>query len=316
LVTSIDVNGNSVGLTYVLSSTTAGAGSPSIATALTQFQSTWYTLVINSYGVAQVPALEAFNGVPDPVNPTGQYLPQVFAPFMAFFGSTDPVAADLVAITDASGRVAQVTNILCPAPSSGVMPYEVAAAFCLLFAIVAQSTPHLTVAGQSLIDITPPANNLIGDLANYTNRNLLKSKGCSTVNLVNGAYQVQDLVTTYHPTGESPLVFNEARYLNIDWNVKYGYKLLEIAHLRDKTIVADGQITTVADIIRPSDWKAILFTYIDSLANLALITDPAFSKSTVVVEIDSVNPNRFNTTMSYKRTGTAEIESTTVTVGF
>lgn len=316
LATSIDVNGNAAGLTYALSSTTAGAGSPSIATALTQFQSNWYTLVINSYGVLQVAALEAFNGVPDPVNPTGQYQPQVFMPFMAFFGSTDPVAADLVAITDAAGRVAQVTNILCPAPSSGAMPYEVAAAMCLLFANVAESTPHLTVAGQSYVDIPVPVTNLIGDLASYTNRNLLKSKGCSTVMMVNGAYQVQDLVTTYHPTGEVPLVFNEARYLNIDWNVYYGYSLLQIAHLNDKTIIADGQATTVQNIIRPSDWKAILFTYFDTLAALALINDAAFSKSSLVVEIDPNNPNRFNTTFSYKRTGTAEIESTTVTVGF
>jgi len=316
LTAIIDVNGGSIGLTYTNTSTTAGSGSPSIATALTQFQAKWYTLVVNSYGVAQVAALEAFNGVPDPINPTGQYQPMVFMPFMAFFGSTDPVASDLVAITDAVGRIAQVTNILCPAPSSGNMPYEVAAAMCLLFAVVAQSTPHLTVAGLSYADITAPASNLIGDLANYTNRNLLKTKGCSTVTLINGAYQVQDLVTTYHPTGEVPLVFNEARYLNIDWNVKYGYTLLEISTLRDKTIIADGQYTSVQDVIRPSDWKAVLFTYFDTLAILGLITDPAFSKKSLAVEIDSVNPNRFNTTFSYKRTGTSEIESTTVTVGF
>eukprot|EP00697_Spironema_sp_BW2_P016218 gnl/Spiro4/7359_TR3854_c0_g1_i1.p1 gnl/Spiro4/7359_TR3854_c0_g1~~gnl/Spiro4/7359_TR3854_c0_g1_i1.p1 ORF type:complete len:648 (-),score=-116.84 gnl/Spiro4/7359_TR3854_c0_g1_i1:973-2916(-) len=316
LTTAIDVNGNAAGITYALTSTTSGAGTPSIANALTQFQSSWYTLVINSYGVPQLSALESFNGIPDPVNPTGQYLPQVFMPFMAFFGSTDPVAGDLVTITDASARIPNVTNILCPAPASGVMPYEAGAAMCLLFANIAQSTPHLTVAGESYVDIPVPPSNLIGDLANYTNRNLLKSKGCSTVMLVNGAYQVQDLVTTYHPSGEVPLVFNEARYLNIDWNVYYGYNLLQIAHLNDKTIVADGQITTVPSVIRPSDWKAILFTYFDTLAALALITNPAFSKASLNVQIDPNNPNRFNTTFSYKRTGTAEIESTTVTVGF
>lgn len=316
LTSAIDVNGNSVGLTYANTSNTLGSGSPSIATALSQFQSSWYTLVINSYGASQLSALEAFNGAPDPINPTGQYQPQVFMPFLAFFGSTDPVASDLVAITDAAARVSQVTNVLCPAPASGNMPYEVAAAMCLLFAVVSQSTPHLTVAGLSYIDITTPPSNLIGDLANYTNRNLLKTKGCSTVTLVNGAYQVQDLVTTYHPTGEVPLVFSEARYLNIDWNIKYAYTLLEISTLRDKTIIADGQYTSVQDVIRPSDWKAVLFTYLDSLAQLGLITDPAFSKKSLAVEIDSVNPNRFNTTFSYKRTGTSEIESTTVTVGF
>lgn len=316
LTSAIDINGNAAGLTYTLSSTTAGAGTPSIANALTQFQSTWYTRVINSYGVTQLSVLEAFNGIPDPENPTGQYLPQVMMPFVAYFGSSDPIAADLVVITDASGRISQVTNVLCPAPSTGNMPYEIAAAYCLLDTVVAQSTPHLTAAGQSLIDITPPVSNMIGDLANYTNRNLLKSKGCSTATLVNGAYQIQDLVTTYHPAGEVPLIFNETRYLNIDWNVYYGFQLLEIGTLRDKTIIADGQYTTVQDVVRPSDWKGVLFTYFDSLAQLGLINDPAFSKASLVVQIDPSNPNRFNTTFSYKRTGTSEIESTTVTVGF
>ena len=82
------------------------------------------------------------------------------------------------------------------------------------------------------------------------------------------------------------------------------------------TIVRDGQYTTVQDVVTPAGWKAIVFTYLDTLETLALITDAKFSKDSVVVEIDSDNPNRFNTTFSYKRTGTTEIESTTVTVGF
>jgi phage tail sheath gpL-like len=91
---------------------------------------------------------------------------------------------------------------------------------------------------------------------------------------------------------------------------------LENFNLMDKTIVADGQYTTVQKVIRPSDWKAILYTYFDTLASLALIVSAAFAKASLAVEIDQNNPNRFNTTFSYQRTGTAEIESTTVTVGF
>lgn len=312
-----DVAGDAAGLTYAIVSNTAGTGTPSIAGALSQFESTtWYTLIHNTYGVPQLSALETFNGIPDNQNPTGNYAPLSFRPFMAFFGSTDPVAANLVTITDASARIPNVTNVLCPAPASGGMPYEASANMLLLFANVAQSKPHGTAVGQSYTDMPVPATNLIGDLSVYANRNLLKTKGCSTVTLKNSAYKVQDLVTTYHPAGEVPLIFNECRYLVIDWNIKYGYGLLEDVNLKDKTIIADGQYTTVQDVISPSDWKAILFTYFDSLATLGLITNATFSKTSLVVEIDPSNPNRFNTTFSYKRTGTSEIESTTVTVGF
>lgn len=310
-----DVNGDSAGLTYVITSNTGGTGSPDIAAALAQFEP-WYTLVINSYGTGVLSTLEIFNGIPDNQNPTGQYSPLTFKPFMAFFGNTDATVANLVTITDASARKPNVTNVLCPAPASAGMPYEAAANMLLLFAKVSQSTPHLTAAGQSYTDMPIPDTNLIGDMSIYVNRNLLKTKGSSTVTLKDGAYKVQDLVTTYHPDGENPLIFSECRYLVIDWNVKYGYGLLEDVNLKDKTIVADGQYTSVNDVVSPADWKAILFTYFDTLAQLGLINNPQFSKDSLVVEIDSINPNRFNTTFSYKRTGTAEIESTTVTVGF
>jgi len=313
-----NVDGDTAGLTYVITSNTPGTGTPSIANALTYFEEPWYTLVLNSYGTAgtTLADLEAFNGIPDNQSPTGRYAPQVFKPFLSFFGNNDATVANLVTITDAAARIPNVTHILCPAPGSSGMPYEGAANMLLLFANVANNKPHLTVAGQSYPDMPVPISNTIGEMSIYDNRNLLKSKGCSTVTLKNGAYKVQDLVCTYHPDGEIPLIFNEARYLNIDWNVKYGYGLLEDIFLKDKTIVADGQYTTVSDVVRPADWKAVLFTYFDQLATLGLITDPDFTKKSIVVEIDANNPNRFNVTLSYKRTGTTEIESTTVTVGF
>ncbi len=311
-----NVDGDSAGVTYVITSTTPGTGTPAITAALAQFEDEWNTLVINSYGTAKLSDLEDFNGIPDNQNPTGRYAPQVFKPFLAFFGSTEDVTADLVTITDAAARIPNVTNVLCAAPKSAGLPFEAAANVVRLFGNQAQSKPHSTIAGQSYPDMPVPADNLIGEMATYSNRDILKKNGCSTVTLRNAVYKIQDLVTTYHPDGEVPLVFNEARYLVIDWNVKYGYGILEDTFLKDKTIVADGQYTTVQDTVTPAGWKAIVFTYLDTLETLALITDAKFSKESVVVEIDDTNPNRFNTTFSYKRTGTTEIESTTVTVGF
>jgi len=141
-------------------------------------------------------------------------------------------------------------------------------------------------------------------------------KGCSTVTLKNGSYVIQDLVTTYHPAGEVPLQYAYPRNLNIDWNVADAYRTLETIYLKDKTLVADNQTVDVDGCIKPREWKGIVYELFDDVAEKALINDPQFSKTSLRVEISSTNPNRFETTFSYKRTGIARIESTTATAGF
>jgi len=134
--------------------------------------------------------------------------------------------------------------------------------------------------------------------------------------LKNGAYVVQDFVTTYHPDGEVPLQYNYVRNLNLDFNVAYKYRLLEQLYLVDKVIVLDDQLVTVGNAIKPIEWKSIVFGLFDELAESGLIVDPQFSKDSVVVNISTINPNRFETTFSYKRTGTVRIASTTAKAGF
>ncbi len=314
---SIDNGGNAAGVTYAQTLSTPGAGAVALTATLAQFESTWYTTVLNPYGDSGTLAeLEEFNGVPDNLNPTGQYAGDVFTPFMAFFGSTVSDVADFTAITNASARISQVTNVLCPAPGSEGMNWEAAANVVTLFCPTMQNTPQLDVNAQSYPDMPVPSTNTIGDMASYNNRDLLVQAGCSTVTLVNGAYQIQDLVTTYHPAGEVPLQFNYCRNLNLDWNIKDGYSILQALYVNDKVIVADNQVTTAANAIKPSQWKAVVYDYFDNQAQAALINDPAFSKSSLSVQVSSTNPNRFETAFSYKRTGIARIESTTATAGF
>ena len=44
--------------------------------------------------------------------------------------------------------------------------------------------------------------------------------------------------------------------------------------------------------------------------------EPQFSKDSLQVQISTINPDRFETTFKYKRTGIARIESTDATAGF
>lgn len=313
---SIDYGTNAAGLTYSQTTSTDGSGSVDLSTSLSQFGDDWYTMVINSYGTAQIGALEAFNGVPANVNPTGRWNGLVFKPFCAYFGNTSGVRATLSAITDAGARINQVTNVLCPAPNSKGWDFEAAANVVALASIVYQSTPHLDVSGLSYPDMPIPVDSNIGDMNDYNNRDYLVKRGCSTVMLVESQYQIQDLVTTYHPAGEVPLLYNYVRTLNIHWNIKDSYVTLERLYLKDKTLVRDDQFVDVVDCIKPKEWKGIVFGMFDDAGQAALINDPAFSKAGLQVQISSNNPNRFETAFPYKTTGTVRISSTTATAGF
>jgi len=314
----IDFGDNSAGLTYTLSGVVQGTGTVDLADSFAQFGDDWYTCVINPYGNVQsntLQSFEDFNGAPT-TSPNGRWSALVFKPFMAFFGSTLSDKDQLIAITDDADRIEQVTNVLCPAPDSSGFTFEAAANVVAIFARKMQDTPHLDVNNEPYFDMPSPKSGNIGDMSEYNNRDLLVKAGCSTVILENGAYKIQDLVTTYHPEGEVPLQFSYSRNLNLDWNVKDAYTTLEKIRLRDKALVRDDQTIGVSGVIKPKEWKSVVFDLFDDLAEKALINDPSFSKDSLRVQISTTNPNRFETAFRYKRTGIARIESTDAEAGF
>lgn len=318
LKSSFDNLGTDAGITYAQTSAVDGSGTVELAETLEQFGNDWYTIVLNPYGedATILSTLEQFNGRPDDEVPTGRYVGRIFKPFVALFGSTKDDKDDLAAITDAASLVSQVTNVLCVAPKSDGLPSEASANVATLLARIAQDTPELDVNAKNYPDMPTPNDSLIGDMADYENRDFLVKKGCSTVILENGAYQIQDLVTTYHPEGETPLQYAYPRNLILDWNIRDGYGILENRNVKDHVLVQDGQVTSVAKSVKPKQWSAVLYDYFDDLAVRALIKDPDFSKESLRVEIDAVNPDRFNTFFRYRRTGVARIESTDVEAGF
>ena len=318
LKTKVDNNNTAVGITYVQTDVTAGSGTVDLADSLSQIGSDWVTIVTNPYGADStiLSVLEAFNGRPDDDTPTGRYAGRVFKPFVSLFGSTLDDKDDLKAITDATARQNQNTNVLCPAPKSDGFTCEAVANMVLTYAPIAQNTPELDMNGKYYIDMPVPEDGLIGDMADYNNRDLLVKDGCSTVILENGAYQVQDFVTTYHIEGESPLQFAYVRNLMLDFNIAYAYRALEEIHVKDHVLVLDGQVTDVSKSVKPKQWKAVLYDFFDDLAVSGLIKDPEFSKESLLVEINETNPDRFDTFFRYSRTGIARIESTDVEAGF
>jgi phage tail sheath gpL-like len=150
----------------------------------------------------------------------------------------------------------------------------------------------------------------------YNNRDLIVKKGCSTVDLIAGRYQMQDFVTTYHPDGEEPPQFRYCRNIMLDFNVRYSYYLLEQIYVVNHVLIGDNDVVTATSIIQPKRWKAELAQLADNLVDRALVTDADFMTASITVEIGESNPDRLETFFRYKRTGIARISSTTAEAGF
>jgi phage tail sheath gpL-like len=314
LSVSVDTGDADLGLTYTITQLQAGAGTPSISAALTQFGNTWNTIVLNGYGMvnAVMNSLEAFNGIAKDVNPTGRYTGTTWKPFVAVTGTT---ADNPSATTDA--RKAEMTIALAPAPGSAGLSFEAAANMVYLLALTAQNNPHLDAAGQEYPDMPVPTNiTSVGSMLSYDNRDSFVKKGCSTIDIVNNKYTVQDFVTTYHPDGEVPPQYRYVRSLVIDMNVRYGYFLREQSFVVDHAISNDEDVVTASRVIKPKQWKAELATYAEDLAVRALISDPDFLTGSLEVGISTTNPDRFETLFKYKRSSFARQSATTATAGF
>jgi phage tail sheath gpL-like len=314
ITVTIDTGDDDLGLSYTIATTATGAGTPSIQAALDLFGNDWNTIVINSYGThsGTLDLLEQFNGIPDPETPTGRFAGIVMKPFIALTGS---VVDDPTSITDA--RLNEVTIAICPAPGSAGFMMEAAANMAFLFARQAQDNPHLDVADKYYPDMPTPDNvTAVGSMADYENRDSFVKKGCSTVDFKGGKYQVQDFVTTYHPTGELPPQYRYCRNIMIDLNIRFGYYLLEQIHVIDHAIASDADVVSATKVIKPKQWKGILFGFANDLSKRALIVSPSFMQDSITVELSAVNPDRLETTFKYKRSGFARISSTEVEAGF
>ena len=310
----VDVDGDAAGIVYAVTATTVGAGTPSITAALTAFGNEWNTLVINPYGSAVLADLETANGTPSSL--TGKYASTVFKPFMALFGSVEDDKDDLVAITNASARKDQVTNVLCPAPLSKGLPMEAAANMAVLIATVANDNPQIGCGGKSYPDMPVPSDGSIGDMATLEGRNFLVQKGCSTVLLENGKYTVQDCINTYAPTGIINPKFMYVRDLIIDWNIGFNWKIVVIRDIQDKALVGNDSAVRVGNTISPKAVKALLIGLITDSASLAWLNDKQFSTNSIQVGINSQNPTRLDIAFKYKRTSTANQVSTDAAVDF
>lgn len=312
---TFDLNGSNTGCTFAAANTTAGSGTPSVSASLAMFGGNWQTFVINGYGLvdAAMTEFENFNGIPDPTTPTGRYAPTTWKPFICLSGT---LLDDPRSLTSANARVNNVTITACPAPLSLGLSIEAAANRAVKEANQFQNLPEGDIIDEPYVDMPAAADGSIPQMTDYAFRQSCVLAGCSTVDYVGGRYIMKDCVTTYAPDGELPPYYRWVRDLNVYFNFEYGYRLLCVNKIKNRTIINDNDVSSSTNIIKPKMFKADISAYVADCINRALVVDQAFTDKSIVVEINSDNPNRLDATFNIKISGISRIIATTITGGF
>ena len=310
----VETNGRSIGTTYTAGTTVAGSGICTI-TGVSNIGDSWSTHIVNGLGnTANVlSTLESINGNIE--RGTGRYEASVWKPFHAFTGTTLSTLSTLSAAFGSRG--AEETNVICVAPNSECMDFEIAADYVYNHAPIAQDTPNLCVygnpAGKYLTNIVPPKDGNIGEFGDSNMRDILVKAGFCTVKLTDGKYEMIDLVTTRnvpeYPQESMP--YRWVRDNNIVWNMKYALKIYEDLYVKGKTIIGDTDTVSASNTISPNRYISILDTkYFPDLIDRALIN----SYSGLLVGKGTTNPNRFETYFESTLTGVARVMSTTMSI--
>lgn len=316
----LDVSISIIGSGLTIATTeTPGTGSASVTPALNEIGDKWIPMVVNTYSVASssiLDEIQAFNGMPG-VTPTGRYSGIIMKPFVCLTGITSSTDFSS-AVTYGSTNIDQVTHSFAPAPASAGSCYEASAWVALRESVLANNDPSKDVINMNM-DMPAPYD-ISFSQPSYDQRDLWCRAGVSTSlwDDTISKYVIKDLITTYRVDTEAEPSFRWVRDVYIDFNMKFKYYLMQENSVIGKVIIPDTAAVPSnisSNIISPKVFRALVLDLIDEMASDGLITDRDFSKSTLFIEIDATNPNRFNCEFSYKRTGIARITSTNVLAG-
>jgi phage tail sheath gpL-like len=287
---SIESN-TSVGLTFALVKTD-GTGEVIPTTELAKFQNDWYVHVLNCLGNGAANAIldeyETFVGTPAAGN--GKYSPENMTPLVAWTGTSEDELANLEAVTDS--RKAYNVNNYVPVPNAQDIPFMNACSALGLFVLKSNGDPKQDVNLDVFQYTTPPSDSDVGSIIEYSFRNSVVKAGCSTVNFKDEAYYLGDMVTTYHPDGESDPIFRYVRDNMITFNIINQFKAFNDKQ-KNKTIAPNALPS--ARITSPALYKAgILNEIIKPFVEAGYIADFDYAKANLDVGINPSNSGRFD----------------------
>lgn len=310
-------NGNDAGISYTITSAAAGTGLSSVQSVLNSFGNTWYTIVVDGFGLREsadkLALYVAHNGNPN--TKTGQYDPLIMQPAVYIVGDVTDTDVDTADTVITEGYADELTIAVASAPKSLDLPVVIAARYAVTFSNISANSPNIDIQGLPMTGIAGPLPTDSAPLQsnNYTLRNALVKLGMTTVIFNRNTYYPQDFVTTYAPEGELVPAWKYPRDIMIDLNIRYIFRNLQESLIANKQIANDNDQVTAANVVKPKDIKAALVTMASDLEALGFITNKDSMIASISVTINVNNRNRFDIEFSYERSGVTRVISTVAT---
>lgn len=301
------IEGASIGVTFGITQPVGGLVNPDVDDSLSQIGNVWESLVLNCMDVADTASLDKYATFGE-----GRWGALVRKPLVVFTGNTATTVANATAVSDA--RKTDRTNAQLVAPASNDLPFVVAARQLARIAVIANNNPPHDYGSQDASGLTPGAD---GDQWTYVERDEAVKKGSSTIEVKDSVVNISDVVTFYHPTGDSVPAYRFVVDIIKLQQIIFNLDLIFVSPEWDGApLIPDDQPTVNRDAKKPKSAVAVIASMLDSLGLNAIISDPETAKASIQAEIDSGNPKRLNVVVTVQLAGNTNIISIDLQWGF
>jgi len=305
---TIAFEGDTNGVTLAITAMNSGSGNPSATTILDTMGDQWDNLVVNCLNLTDSTALDAIQ-----THGEGRWLPLVHKPYVAFCGTVEATDATVIAIGD--GRKDDRINSVVRAPGGSEQPWAYAARAVARVATQMRDNPPVDYAQNgSLTQLTVGPD---ADQPDIIARDTLVKAGISTLEVVDGTYQMSDTVTFYHPDTEPipgyQFVVDLVKIWNVIYNVRFEFRKPE---WDGAPLLDDATPTNNPAAKQPKMARAVLSVILTNLALAAVLANLDRMLESIQAEISSTNPKRLDMKFTAVLSGNTNIISIDLDFGF
>lgn len=301
------IGSTTAGSIFTITQHVGGLVNPDVDIALTQVGNVWETMFLNCMDISDLTTLSKFKTFGD-----GRWGALVKKPCVVFTGN--PAKTPSAAITIPDARKTDKINSQLVSPGSTNLPFVTAARQISRIVVLANNNPPHDYGSQKATNLVPGDD---GDQWLYTDRDTAVKGGSSTIEVKDGVVNLSDIITFYHPTGDTTpayrYVVDIVKLMNIIYNTNL---IFETADWDGAPLIPDNQPTTNRSAKKPKTAVTAVASLIDSLANEAIISDPINSKKSIVASINGSNPKRLDLSFTVQLSGNTNIISIDLNFGF
>jgi phage tail sheath gpL-like len=303
---TIEIETRVNGIVFDVTAMSGGALDPDVEPALTAIGQVWETFILSCFSWKKPSRLDQYQLFCE-----GRWSELEKKPCLVAHGSTDDYATR-TAITDL--RKSDYGNFLIQSTGSRELTFVIAARGLVSDIMTnANSNPPLGYSGK-LTGLSAGADPV---QENYQTRNNAVTKGASTNIKAGSVAELNDIITFFHPDGEAipsrRYVVDLVKLQNVVFNVRM---VLESDEKKGAPLVSDATATSNPRAIQPKTVKTELMNLANALSRAAIIQEPFFTKTNLVVKIDSFNPKRLNVQYPVKLSGNLEVTGADIYFGF